>query len=62
VRVFIFDMGWRGGLVILANSPEDALEKLPPEERVSDRGGNYTPEDFVELTEVNSPYRLYGDQ
>lgn len=38
MRVFIFDMGWRGGFVILANSPEDALEKLPPDERVSDRG------------------------
>lgn len=62
MRVFIFDMGWQGGLVILANSPEDAFEKLPPEERVSDNGHPYTSEDFVELTEANSPYRLYGDQ
>lgn len=62
MKVFTLDMGWRGGFVILANSVEEALEKLEPADRTSDRGRAYTPEDFEELTEENTPYRFYGDQ
>lgn len=28
MRIFLLDLGWRGGFVVLADTPEQALEKI----------------------------------
>lgn len=60
MKVFILDQGWRGGFVILANSAEEAFEKLPEGEK---KNGNYTVRDLIELIPTEEEvYQFLGDQ
>ena len=56
MKVFLIEMGYRGGFVILANSKEEALEKLKKD------GDDLPPDPETRIKEMTGEvYRFYGD-
>lgn len=68
MRVFVLDLSWRGGLVVLADSPEQAIEKLKAEGHSLSHvygvsGGEYKADDLQELIPgKEETYRFFGDE
>lgn len=57
MKTFICDLGWRGGLVVVAESKEEAFKIIQSKD-------TYSEIDIDELYEVlpNTKYRFYGDE
>lgn len=65
MKVWILDMGWRGGYVVLAATAEEAFEKLVADKQniYTGRGAEkYDAGSFQELTPEEGHYRFYGDE
>ena len=59
MKTYVYDMGWRGCTIIVAESKEEALKMLRPEVK---EYGSTPVEDELEEVMPNTTYRCWGDE